>query len=363
MAENRTEQATPRRRQQAREKGQVLRSRDLVSAFTLLAVVALFTWHPEGWIRRWHSYFSHTLAAGALSDWNDQLPVVTWTALTVAQWAGPILAVAFCAAVLSTVAQGGVSIASEALSPNWSRLNPASNFQQLFSFAGLSRTLRSLLPSSVILVLALRLVWNSAPLALHSTRLHARGTLALMGQLCFSMAWQAGLVLLAWSGVDYLLQRQTFEKSLRMTKQEVRQESKDTEGNPQVKGRMRRLRRELLRRSLQKDVQKATAVITNPTHYAVAIEYRPATMAAPVVVAKGRNLLAQKIKELARWHEVPIVENPPLAQALYKATDVGQMIPPKLYAAVAEILAFIYRAQMRMKTAPNSAQAAHRGAL
>src|SRR5581483_12472333 len=91
MAENRTEQATPRRRQQAREKGQVLRSRDLVSAFTLLAVVALFTWHPEGWIRRWHSYFSHTLAAGALSDWNDQLPVVTWTALTVAQWAGPIL--------------------------------------------------------------------------------------------------------------------------------------------------------------------------------------------------------------------------------------------------------------------------------
>src|SRR5579885_3456158 len=330
MAENRTEQATPRRRQQPREKGQVLRSRDLVSAFTLLAVVALFTWHPEGWIRRWHSYFSHTLAAGALSDWNDQLPVVTWTALTVAQWAGPILAVAFCAAVLSTVAQGGVSIASEALSPNWSRLNPASNFQQLFSFAGLSRTLRSLLPSSVILVLALRLVWNSAPLALHSTRLHARGTLALMGQLCFSMAWQAGLVLLAWSGVDYLLQRQTFEKSLRMTKQ---------------------------------DVQKATAVITNPTHYAVAIEYRQATMAAPVVVAKGRNLLAQKIKELARWHEVPIVENPPLAQALYKATDVGQMIPPKLYAAVAEILAFIYRAQMRMKTAAAGTQAAHPGAI
>src|SRR5579885_3256787 len=116
MAENRTEQATPRRRQQAREKGQVLRSRDLVSAFTLLAVVALFPWHPEGWIRRWRSYFSHTLAECTLSDWNDQLPVVTCTALTGAVWSGPIVAAAVCAAVLSTVGQGGVSIASEARS-------------------------------------------------------------------------------------------------------------------------------------------------------------------------------------------------------------------------------------------------------
>jgi flagellar biosynthetic protein FlhB len=134
-----------------------------------------------------------------------------------------------------------------------------------------------------------------------------------------------------------------------MTKQEVRQESKDTDGNPLVKGRIRRLRRELHRRSLQKDLQRATAVITNPTHYAVALEYRPATMAAPVIVAKGRNFIAQKIKELARWHEIPIVENPPLAQALYRAAEVGQMIPPNLYVAVAEILAFIYRVQMRMK--------------
>src|SRR5579871_3924622 len=116
---------------------------------------------------------------------------------------------------------------------------------------------------------------------------------------------------------------------------------------------MRRIRRELLRKALNKEVQRATAVVTNPTHYAVAIEYRPATMVAPVVVAKGRNLLAKRIKELARWHEVPIVENPPLAQALYKATDVGQMIPPKLYAAVAEILAFLYREQKRKMSEEN----------
>jgi flagellar biosynthetic protein FlhB len=227
-------------------------------------------------------------------------------------------------------------------------LNPARNIQQLFSLAGFSRILHSLLPGGVIFCLALCLLSQAAPSIVHASRLSSHALLALIGRLCFDVAWQSSMVLLAWAGIDYILQRQTYEKSLRMTKQEVKQESKDTDGNPHTRSRFRRLRRDLLRRSLQKDVKQATAVITNPTHYAVAIEYRPSTMVAPVVLAKGRNLIAQKIKELARWHDVPIVENPPLAQALYKSVEVGQMIPPKLYAAVAEILAFLYRAQMRM---------------
>jgi flagellar biosynthetic protein FlhB len=267
----------------------------------------------------------------------------------VVQWVAPIFVASFFVAVLSTLAQGGMVVAGDALTPDFSRLSPGRNLQQIFSLSGLSRILRSLIPSSVILYLGLRVILQGAPQIFHSSRMHSRAALALMGQLLFSLAWQSGLVLFAWSGVDFLLQRQAFEKSLRMTKQEVRQESKDTDGNPLVKGRIRRLRRELHRRSLQKDLQRATAVITNPTHYAVALEYRPATMAAPVIVAKGRNFIAQKIKELARWHEIPIVENPPLAQALYRAAEVGQMIPPNLYVAVAEILAFIYRVQMRMK--------------
>ena len=349
MADNRTEQATPRRRQKAQEKGQVLRSRDLVSALTLLAVVFPLAWHPEAWIARWQAFFRHALDTSATTDWSSNAPVIGWTGLTVAQWLLPIFAVAFCVAVTATLAQGGIVIATDALTPNWERLNPANNMKQLFSLAGFSRILRSLLPFGVMLYLALRIILNDAPLIVHSGKLHSRSALALMGQMCFDLAWQSTLVLFGWSGLDYLLQRQTFEKSLRMTKQEVREEAKDTDGNPQVKGRIRRLRRELLRRSLKKDVQRATAVVTNPTHYAVALEYRPATMAAPVVVAKGRNLIAQKIKELARWHEIPIVENPPLAQALYKSAEIGQMIPPSLYAAVAEILAFLYRAQARMQ--------------
>ena len=360
MADNRTEQATARRRQQARERGQVLRSRDLAAALTLLAVVFLVAWKPEASIGRWQLYFQDLLNNSISSDWAGSVPVVSQTIVTVGLWLGPIFAVAFFVAILATVAQGGVTFATAALSPNWNRLNPATNLQQLFSLASLSRIFRTLLPTSVMLFLAIRLLMQQAPAVLHSSRLGPHAALGTMGRLWFTMAWQCGMVFLAWAGVDYLLQRQSFERSLRMTKQEVRQENKDNEGNPQVKGRMRKLRRELLRKGLAKEVQRATAVVTNPTHFAVAIEYRPATMVAPVVVAKGKNLVAQRIKELARWHEIPIVENPPLAQALYKATDVGQMIPPKLYAAVAEILAFLYRTQMRMNGRPNSQAAGAR---
>jgi len=355
VADNRTEKGTPRRRESAREKGQVVRSRDFVSALTLFAVILFLAWRPSVWIGRWQSFFSHSLDAGVRSDWSGQPQVIAWTGLAVAQWLLPIFAVALFASASASFAQG-VSFAPGALSPNFNRLNPANNLKQLFSLASFSRILRSVLPAGVMLYLAVRLVFTHAPMVLHAGRLNPRTSLALMGGVCYDLAWQLTFVFFAWSGVDYLLQRYTYEKSIRMTKQEVKQESKDSEGNPQIRGRLRRLRRELLRRSLQRDVQRATAVITNPTHYAVALEYRSATMPAPVVVAKGRNLIAQKIKELARWHEIPIVENPPLAQALYKAAEVGQMIPPQLYAAVAEILAFLYRAQMRMDSQSAAAQ-------
>ncbi len=351
MPDDRTERATPKRRTTAAEDGQVLHSRDLISTLTLLSAVFVLAYHPQVWIARWQTYFARVLDSSILPDRSDQNQLFGWTTLAVAQWIAPLFGVAFVTAVASTLAQGGINISPKAFQPKFTRLNPVNNVKQLFSLAMFSRILRSLLPSVAIFYLALRLMLKDAPMVLHSARLPARASLMLLGQICYALAWQSALVLLAWSGVDYVLQRQTFEKSLRMTKQEVRRENKDNEGNPQIKGRIRRLRREALRRSLQKSMERATAVITNPTHYAVALEYRPAAMAAPVVVAKGRNLLAAKIKELARWHEVPIVENPPLAQALFKAAEVDQMIPPNLYAAVAEILAFLYRAQMRMQAA------------
>ena len=352
MADNRTEKATPRRRTKAREHGQVLRSRDLVSALTLLAVVCAMAWDPAIWIAHWQRYFSSLLDVAESTRWDaGGVPLLASTGSVIVLWAGPLLATAFVIAVASTLAQGAPTFAFEALTPNFNRLNPVANLQQLFSLAGISRVLRSLLPTSIILYLSIKLIQGRAESILHATRLHGEGLLALLGSLCVGLAYRAGMVFLAWSALDYFLQWRTYEKSLRMTKQEVRDESRENEGNPEIRGRIKRLRRELARKSLQKSMQRATAVITNPTHFAVALEYRAATMAAPVVVAKGQNLVAQRIKELARWNDIPIVENPPLAQALYKGTEVGQAIPPKLYAAVAEILAFVYRAQMRMRGA------------
>jgi len=351
VPDNRTEKATPRKRTKAREHGQVLRSRDIVSALTLVGVVFALAGHPEFGLARWQEYFRNTLLSATAERWEGGIPLLSATASVAVMWAGPVLAIAFVTAVAGTLIQGAPTFAVEALSPNPERLNPANNVRQLFSLAGVSRALRSLLPTSVIVYLGLRLILLDAMRIAYAARLSTRACLALMGDLCFGIAWRTAAVFVAWSALDYFLQWRTYENSLRMTKQEVRDESKESEGNPEVRMRIRRLRRDLMHRSLRKSMQKATAVVTNPTHFAVALEYRPETMAAPVVVAKGQNRLAEKIKELARWNEVPIVENPPLAQALYKATDVGQMIPPKLYAAVAEILAFIFRAQMRMRAA------------
>jgi flagellar biosynthetic protein FlhB len=160
----------------------------------------------------------------------------------------------------------------------------------------------------------------------------------------FELAWKASLVLLMWAAADYMLERWHFENELKMSRQELRDEFHEMEGNPATKQRIRRLQRQARRRRMLKDVERATVVITNPTEFAIALEYR-VEMNAPVMVAKGRNLLAAQIKEIARWQGIPIIENPPLAHALYRAVEVGQAIPPKVYAVVAEILAAIWRAQ------------------
>jgi flagellar biosynthetic protein FlhB len=348
MADNRSEKATARRKQKAREKGQVVRSRDLASAVTLLAAVTMISWQSHGWIDAWRGLLERMLSAGRTGEIGLGTPVIYWTLLSAAEALAPVLTLALAVAVATHSMQGGFVFVTESLQPNFDRFNPASNIKQIFSAAGLSRLLRSLIPFTVMAFLAANIFQRDFSRIAHAAHFDSRGLLGELGSMILELAWKFGLVLLAWSGLDYFLQRRNYEQSLRMTKQEVKQESKDTDGNPQIRGRMRRLRRALMRKILAKDVQRATAVITNPTHYAVALEYRPETMSAPVVVAKGRNLLAERIKQLARWHEIPIIENRVLAQTLYKTTDVGQSIPPQLYAAVAEILAFLYRTQARL---------------
>jgi flagellar biosynthesis protein FlhB len=260
--------------------------------------------------------------------------------------AGPVLAVAWVSAMGGSLAQGGFVFAPAALALKFSRLNPASRVQQLFSLPALSRFLRAVLPAAAIIYIAATTLIRDWERVVSAPRFTARSITAVVLGRAFELAWKSALVLLAWAVVDFFLERQHLAGELRMSRQELKDDYKETEGNPLIKGRIRRLRRQTLRRRMLEDAKRASVIITNPNEFAVALEYKPA-MAAPMVIAKGRNLLAQQIKQVARWHGIPMIENPPLAHALYRATEIGQYIPPKLYRAVAAILAAIHRAEKR----------------
>jgi flagellar biosynthetic protein FlhB len=347
VSDDRTEEATPRRRQKARESGQVTRSRDLAGAFAVLAVVVLAGWQRGEILGAWGRLMGRMTEASTLPGAAGGR-VYTMTLLAVARATLPAMVLAWFAAVFVSVAQGGVLVTGEPLAFNWNRLNPATNLKNLFSPAGLSKTLKSLIPFAVVCYLAFGIFARDWPVFLHLSWMNSRALVHLCLQLIFEISWKASLVMVLWGGVDYAFQWFTHERSLRMTKQEVKDDMKSTEGNPEIRGRVYRLRREMRRRWMMRDVERATVVVTNPTEYAVALEYRPEQMPAPVVVAKGRNLIAQRIKEMARWKEIPIVENRPLARALYKTVPVGKAIPATLYTAVAEILAFVYRTQAQL---------------
>jgi flagellar biosynthetic protein FlhB len=306
------------------------------------------------WAPQWRALWRDEIAFSLSADMGPDSLLFRSAAITYFGWVVPILGTAWLVALSTQYLQGGFVFKTAALSVNWGRLNPAANLKRLFSAAGLSRVAKSLLPLSFIAYLGIGVIardWHTL------VRLPAIGHAQIpswLFQRVYELGWKSCGVLLAWSAVDYILQRRDFEKSLRMTKQEVKDEYKETEGNPTSKRRIRQIQRQMARRRLRKAVQKATVVITNPTHYAVALRYELDTMAAPMVVAKGADLIAQEIRSIAQWHGIPIVENKPLAQLLYRSVEEGQFIPAKLYVAVAEILAFVFQMQSR-KPSPGGA--------
>jgi len=275
-------------------------------------------------------------------------PVFFWSSVAVLRWIVPILAFAWVLSFAGGVAQGGLVFAGEALALKPERLNPAAKLKQMFSLTGLSAILKSLLPFGVIIWIGYSTLTNHWPTIVHASDFSARSYTSFLLGAMWQLCWKSGLVLLSWAAVDYLLVRQKLESDLKMSRQEIKDEMKQTDGNPAVKGRIRRLQRQLRRRQMLKDTEKASVVITNPTHFAVALRYE-LDMEAPIVVAKGKDFLAQEIKEVARWHGIAVLENPPLAQALYHTVEVGSAIPSALYTAVAEILAFVFRAQAQAR--------------
>jgi flagellar biosynthetic protein FlhB len=344
--DNKTERATPRRRERAREKGQVARSRDLSAACAALAATMILAHQMAHFPQAWRGFLRDCLD-GAVSGnlrMDGLPPFLAHSGMFMATAAA--LGLGWLVAVSSALAQGGVVLAPSALMPTASRISPGAKLGQIFSASALRGLLKSLLPAAAVTYLAvscLRRDW------LHLMTLPGRsshGVLGFAADRIFEVGWKASLVLLAWAVIDYCFERQHLESGLRMSRQELVDEYKETEGNPAVKARIRRLQRQVRRRQMLDDTKRAAVVITNPTEYAIALEYGP-DMAAPVVVAKGRNLFAAEIKQIARWQGIPLVENPPLAHILYRSVEVGQSVPPKLYTVIAEVLAAIYRAQAR----------------
>jgi len=347
---NKTEKPTPRRRQKAREKGQVARTRELPSVLGCTAALAIFSWQASGAVQKWCGFLRSTMDWSASSAGVPGTTLFLWSGWQVLRWTAPAMLGAWVVSFTASVMQGGLVFAPEALTPKPERMSPANKLAQMFSLTGLSGLLKSLLPFGAILYLGVGVFRSHWPEIVLASGLELRAFTSMVVAIAFEVGWKSLLVLLAWAGVDYFLTWRKLEGDLRMSRQEMREEHKESEGDPAVKGRIRRMQRQMRRQQMLKATETATAVITNPTHFAIALRYER-EMPAPIVIAKGKDLIAEQIKEVARWHGIPTIENPPLAQVLYRTVAIGQEIPAKLYIAVAEILALIHRAQAQARAA------------
>ena len=345
---NKSEKPTVKRRKEAREKGQIARSRELSSALAWGGALTVLVFQIPDAARLWRGLLQRSLDVSVREPLTVGGPIIFWNVVAVLRWSFPLLATAWVLSAAGGLAQGGLTFATEALAPKIERFSPSGKLGQMFSLTGLSAILKSLLPFGAIAWIGIATLQDHWHAIVSAASMSARPFSSFLASAMDSICWKGGLVLLAWAGADYLLTWRKNESDLKMSRQEIRDEAKESDGNPEVKGRIRRMQRQMRRRRMLKETETASVVVVNPTHFAVALRYEM-DMDAPLVVAKGRDLLAQQIKDVARWCGVPIMENPPLAQSLYKTVEVGEQIPAKLYTAVAEILAFVFRAQAQAR--------------
>jgi flagellar biosynthetic protein FlhB len=348
MSQERTEHPTTKKLKDAREKGQIARSRDLaLAAASVAATLALAYFGARllrGLLDRLGRDLTHFADAPLRTITEGELHAMVaegGTALVLL--VGPIAAATMAAGVMTHGFQGGWSFSPKGLAFNWSRLSPSHGMKRF----GLSQSGADTLKTMVSVTMIAWFGWAAVDaVMLDGERIPwmAPGEAALTAWRHVEwLLWRVALGLGLLAIGDYGLQYYRHIKALKMTKQEIRDEAKQTEGSAEVKGRVRRIQADMSRRRMMGDVPRATVVITNPTHYAVALEYRRGEMAAPVVLAKGADQIALRIRESARRHGIPIVENRPLAQGLYATAEIGQAIPAPLFAAVAEVLAQLIR--------------------
>jgi len=348
MSGERTEKPTAHKLKEARKQGQIARSRDLAIAAASVASTLAMAYTGSHLIGGLMDALRSSLDSFGNAALRDVEPtelgaLMLRSALQMATLVGPLALVTMVAAVGMHGFQGGWSFAPGALRLNWSRLNPSTGAKRLsFSQSGVE-TLKTILVCAIVATLtcqALRSALTEAPRFPWMTPADAAAaTWSHLEALLLRAGWFLGAIALA----DYGWQRFRLLQSMKMTRQEVKDEVRQNEGSGEVKGRIRRLQREMSKRRMLRDIARATVVITNPTHFAVALEYQRESMVAPKVLAKGADHLALKIRERAMQHGVPVIENKPLARSLYATAEIGDTIPAPLFAAVAEVLAYLVR--------------------
>jgi flagellar biosynthetic protein FlhB len=342
--EERTEPATPRRREEARERGQVARSADLSSAVILLAAVLALKFFGRAMIGGIFASAASVLEGLALVDGDPANLMTHFGGAFTAVLLGflPFAGIVLAAALAANLAQVGFLFTTGPLTPDFGRIDPVAGLGRLLSARGLMRLVAGLLKVASV---ALVVFWTMWAERVRLVELSGRGFEQILGvavDLMLTLSLRAALVLLVLALLEYGFQKWQHERDLRMSKREIREELKRYEGDPRIRERRRAIQQQLALQRMMLGVPGATVVITNPTHLAVAVRYEKA-MEAPVVVAKGAEQLARRIREAALEHGIPIVERKDLARALYRSVDVGQSIPADLYQAVAEILAYVYR--------------------
>lgn len=342
--QERTEQATPKKREEARKKGQVAKSRELPSIAVLLSGLMVLFWGSSyiynSLLNIMRYYLNRIPDPHLIASDMHSFAVIGFKQLSYTLW--PLFFVIILAAVLSNYLQIGPLASFEAITPKWSKISPMEGLKRLFSAQAMMEFTKSLFKLIVVSWIAYKIVSQEFSNLLPLIDKSPEQILGYTGHVSFTLFWKTCLVMIFLAIIDFIFQRYEFEKSIRMTKQEVKEEYKQTEGDPHVKSRIRSIQREQARKRMMAEVPEADVVITNPTHLAIAIKYDSKEMAAPKVIAKGAGVIAEKIREIARKHGIPIIENKPLARTLYNMVKVDELIPESLYKAVAEVLAYVY---------------------
>ncbi len=345
-----TEPATAKKLQDARNEGQVAKSQELNSALSLITLFLMLKVFissiGESLFRNFYVYYNKIPdvindSIGGLSAYAASV-IINNTILVIVKILAPVFAIGFTVALVSNIFQVGWKVTTKPMRPKFSKLNPLNGVKRIISKDSLFELLKSIVKVTLIAYVAYSAIKDHQNELFLLYDIPLMQVILLVGTIVIDAGLKISLVYLLVGIADWIYQKHKFKEDMKMTKQEVKDEYKNTEGNPEIKGRQRSRMREASQRRMMQNLPNADVVITNPTHYAVAIRYDASQYSAPVVVAKGEDYLAMRIKDAAREHQIEIVENKPLARMLYANVDVGEEVPPELYQAVAEVLAFVY---------------------